>query len=224
MLEALNNQLKQQLARLQEVLEQRTERERVLLIVAILSLLGTGAYYTVFLPAQERIEAAQNGIATERKDIAAARKRIAELEERLAEDPNEHLRDDIAELERQLAEQKERVEAELPEFINPQHMRRVLEGLLMDTPGARLIRLERLPTETLFAEQEGEVEVAIYQHPVRLEIEADYASATAYLQSLEELPWEFVWQVLDYKVVDYPRARITLRVNTISGLEEWLGV
>jgi hypothetical protein len=38
------------------------------------------------------------------------------------------------------------------------------------------------------------------------------------------MPWNFVWDGINYQVKDYPIAEITLRVHTLSLEKSWLDV
>jgi MSHA biogenesis protein MshJ len=45
-----------------------------------------------------------------------------------------------------------------------------------------------------------------------------------YLRTVEDLPRRLFWEGLEYRVQEYPRAIITLKLYSLSGQEEWLGV
>lgn len=51
---------------------------------------------------------------------------------------------------------------------------------------------------------------------VQLDIEADYFSTLQFVASLEKLPWPLSWQSLEYKVLQYPLAKSTLKISFLS--------
>jgi len=67
-------------------------------------------------------------------------------------------------------------------------------------------------------------EVGLYRHGVRLVFEGDYMTTMAFLESLEQKSWRFFWQSLQYDVEQYPKARVTLTLYTLSPERAWLGV
>lgn len=64
----------------------------------------------------------------------------------------------------------------------------------------------------------------VYKHGVVLNLRGDYFRVLALMKSLENLSWKFYWESLDYKVTEYPKAEIELRVFTLSSEEGLLGV
>ena len=206
-----------------DAVEARTLRERVLLVAATAALVSAGGYYALLEPALERIEAAKADREQAEAEIAEARAERAELEAELEADPDEHLREEIEALEDELAEIEAELEARLPNFIPPERMRAVLEGVLTEAPGVRLVRMERLPAESVIdAEDNGAA--AIYRHPIEVVIEADYNATVAYLEAVEGLPWQLSWERIEYEVQDHPEARVTLRLATLSGHRAWLDI
>jgi MSHA biogenesis protein MshJ len=64
----------------------------------------------------------------------------------------------------------------------------------------------------------------VYKHAVVLHLRGDYFRVLALIKALENLSWKFYWDSLDYKVVEYPKAEIELKVFTLSSEEGLLGV
>jgi len=70
----------------------------------------------------------------------------------------------------------------------------------------------------------GRQEDVLYLHAVELQLRGSYFEALRYLQALETLPWQVIWDQLEYQVIQYPQADIRLRINTLSGSDRLLGV
>jgi MSHA biogenesis protein MshJ len=64
----------------------------------------------------------------------------------------------------------------------------------------------------------------VFKHGVVLKLRGDFFRILALVKSLENLPWKFYWESLDYSVKQYPQAEIELRVFTLSSEEGLLGV
>jgi len=116
-------------------------------------------------------------------------------------------------------------------FIRPRQMAGVLRDMLGSDGKLTLMKLESLGAQPLFPPSEAEdAEAAdyeqprIYKHGMRVSFEGDYFATLKYLQALESMPWRFYWDELDYRVTDYPRARVSITIHTLSLEEGWIGV
>jgi MSHA biogenesis protein MshJ len=101
-------------------------------------------------------------------------------------------------------------------FVPPALMANALSDLLKQNNQLTLIKLETLPVKPQ--------PPLIYQHGLELHFSGTYADTLAYLTALETMPWNFVWDGINYQVKDYPIAEITLRVHTLSLEKSWLDV
>ena len=72
-------------------------------------------------------------------------------------------------------------------------------------------------------EANRKVDTAVYLHTVELELRGSYLSALRYVNEIEALPWNLLWDALEYEVLEYPEGRITLRVQSLSTKEGWIG-
>lgn len=120
------------------------------------------------------------------------------------------------------------VDRRTEDLIPPAEMTRVLKEMLTKTEGLRLVRLENLPVEPLFETPE-ELDVVmeggdLFKHGVLIEVLGDFPSTVRYLRDIEELPRRFYWETLDYEVVEYPTARVTLTLRSLSTQEGVVGV
>lgn len=50
----------------------------------------------------------------------------------------------------------------------------------------------------------------------------DYFSTMHYLQTIEKLHWRIVWDKLEYKVIQYPMAEVTLYLHMINNYGDWI--
>ena len=59
-------------------------------------------------------------------------------------------------------------------------------------------------------------DVGVYRHSVVVSVSGKYFDIRDYLKSLEDLEWTMYWELISYKVTDYPIAEIELEVYTLS--------
>ncbi len=171
-------------------------------------------------------------VASLRVEVEALAAATSLLADELQIDPSQETRVRSDYLGRQIEQLDVRLEKRTYDLIPPAEMARVLREVLLHQSGLRLVRLETLPVEALFKEsedepqeiQDGDESTQVFRHGVVMELEGGYMSTLRYLKALEELPWRFFFQSIDYEVTDYPRARITLTVHSVSMQEAWIGV
>lgn len=156
------------------------------------------------------------------------------LAARLAEDPDRAARTQLEAAKQRLASQNGRLKALTVDLIPPAQMAGVLREVLAQRPGLHLLSLENLPAEPAFpiktdakATVSGEIPAspapAIYRHGLRMTVSGDYFTVLEYLKALEQLPWHFYFEGLDYQVQTHPQAEVTLTLYTLSDREAWIG-
>lgn len=64
----------------------------------------------------------------------------------------------------------------------------------------------------------------LYRHGVELELEGGFADLLGYLQAMESLPQRVLWGSVHLKVEQHPRSVLTLRVYTLSRDRHWLEI
>jgi len=215
------DELKAQVAQLVSTVDALSVRERVLILMTVMVLIGTVWQILLMEPLarqaqerrtelaalEERIDVANRGLEEQILQIAggsdAQRTRIASLQDRIAE-INATLGDHAAEL------------------IDPSEMAQVLEGVLKEQSRLSLVQISNTTPEFLAA-SDAEDAVTFYRHGLEIEVEGSYMACLEYLNAIEALPWRLYWQVLELDVIEYPRNRIRIEVSTLSLDEEWIG-
>ena len=217
-------QLSQLLTKLEPLLatvESLSLRERLLVFVTGLMLVGSAWYLGLMQPLDQ--QATRN-----RTEIASLRERIEMYNQNLEVEVLQIAGTDIAEREKlariqgRLDEINERMGGYVAELIDPAQMSLVLQGLLKKQSKLRLIRIRNVSPKALSASADA-LTTTFYRHGLEIEFEGSYLACLEYLEEIEDLPWRFYWQLLDIEVLEYPRNRIRLEVSTLSPDVEWIG-
>ncbi len=196
-------------------------RERLLVFVTGLMLLGSVWYLGLMQPMAQQV-------TTNRTEIESLRERIRTYNQSLEVEVLEIStagtgdREKYARVQRRLDEITERLGGYAAELIDPAQMSRVLQGVLKEQSKLRLIRMRNLSPVALSASADA-LTTTFYRHGLEIEFEGSYLACLEYLQEIEALPWRFYWQLLDIEVLEYPRNRIQLEVSTLSPDVEWIG-
>ena len=204
---------------------QRNARERALILAACLAVPWALWDSALMEPLKERKAQATKQVKTVHDEIRALETAAEKLAGELSVDLDA---DNLAEKDKLLktvAELAQRLDDRTDDLIPPEQMTQMLKELLLRQTGLTLVRLESLPGEPLFAgERTASAAGALFKHGVVIEVRGDYRSTVRYLESIEELPWRFFWDSLDYEVLVYPEARVTLTLRSLSTDEGWVGV
>ena len=227
------NGLRQLWSRLNEKYISLAKRERLLVALALLLgplLIGHALFID---PQRARINGVENTIATESASAAQLQAEAANLQQQLAIDPDAGRKAELAALNGERDKLDEQLRLLGSALVRPDEMNGLLEGLLARHQGLRLLSLKTLAPQSVLqreeAPKEGEAKTAertfdLYRHGVEIRLEGSYGLLQAYLSQLEKLPQHLLWGQLSYRVIDYPRAEMTLTVYTLSPDRTWLAL
>lgn len=224
---------RQPLSALKERYAALTRRERLLVALAVVLgplMIGHGL---VVAPQDARLAALETKLATERTTLGQLQAEAANLQQQLSMDPDAGRKAELAALNAE----RDNLEGQLRQFssvlVRPDEMNGMLERLLTRHAGLRLIGLKTLAPQSVLplpAAKEGEAKPAaergfdLYRHGVEIRLEGSYGQLQAYLAQLEALQPKLLWGKLDYRVIDYPKAELTLTVFTLSPDRTWLAL
>lgn len=209
-----------------------SRRERTLVALAlVLGPLLIG--YSLFVdPQSNRLKVMESTLATEGATAVRLQAEVANLQQQLAIDPDAGRKADLAALNGE----RDKLDEQLRQFssvlVRPEQMNGLLESLLARQVGLSLVSLKTLaPQSVLPVEEvkEGEAKPLersfdLYRHGVEIRLEGGYGQLQAYLSQLEKLQQKLLWGQLSYRVIDYPRAELTLVVYTLSPDRTWLAL
>lgn len=197
----------------------RAPRERAILAGALFFTRAAIWFQAVFAPQAAGLAQLNNNLAQLEREQADLNATLQSLEARQAQadNPDAPVREEIAETEAALEQlQTDLVNSGL-DFISPVTMDEAMRALrnLLEAPEApALLRFERRRGPGIAAGGDSAVrELDILHREIALVFEADFATTTRFLKSLEADRQRLVWRRLDYQVTDHPTARINLRFD-----------
>lgn len=208
-------------------------RERVLVLVATLVVVHMAWEQLLMNPLQHQQQRSTAELEQQRQRLDEIDAKTKILVSRYTNDPDASVNQKLENLRSQITTLDERIDAAAEALIDPPQMALVLEQLLNRENVLRLMRLETLPPKALneeAAEQDEKGDLPtdvlpnVYEHGFVVEFEGDYRSTVRYLHALEELPWRFFWDGVEFHVNDYPLATVRLHMHTLSLSEAWIGV
>jgi len=196
-------------------------KERLLVFVTGLMLLGSAWYLGLMQPLDQQTTRNRSEIKSLRERIEMYNQNF-EVEVLQISSAGTGDRENLARIQGRLDEINERLGGYVAELIDAAQMSRVLQDLLKEQSTLRLIRVRNLSPEALSASADA-LNTTFYRHGLEIDFEGSYLACLEYLEEIEDLPWRFYWQLLDIEVLEYPRNRIRLEISTLSPDVEWIG-
>jgi MSHA biogenesis protein MshJ len=114
-------------------------------------------------------------------------------------------------------------------FMSSDQVTSMLRQLLARQTQLKLIHLENSPADPVLGGAAGVASAVkntslIYKHALTLTLQGPYAQTINFLQDLENLPWGFLWEKVNYQVKHYPDGEVTIEIYNLSTSKEWMGV
>lgn len=213
---------------LRKMVNARTLRERAMLLTAVLVVLGYSWVLLVYDQLNTTQAESERLISNTTGQINRELSRNENVRQSYTQDPNAFVVTRIASLETQLEEVNGQLLELYGELILPQQMAGVLTQILQSETTLKLVSFANLPPEVLVDEATGqagdEQVMSVYRHGLQLEFEGDYLETIRFLKKVENLDTSFFWDNLQFQLNEYPLARISLSIFTLSTERGFIGV
>lgn len=214
------------------MLEARKQEERALLLLAVLAVLGYLGFVLLIEPLQNEQADIERRITVAKAQIIEESNKQAEINATYTDDPNSFARRRQVELQAANSEADQELDELYGRLIDPSEMSRMLTRILQRETTLELVSLNNKPSEMLLTTSiSASVDAAgrqraveVFRHGLQMVFEGSYLETIRYLRSLEQLENNFFWENMDYRVTEYPNARITLDIYTLSTQRGWIGV
>lgn len=217
-----------QLQQMFEKFDALNERERISII-----LLSVVAIVVIFIelfisPLNQKIDIVDNQVSGLQIQIQQLNTQIVMLNTQKTRDPDFQEKQKLKLIDEQISNLNDRLKEKMQGLIEPAQMAKVLEVVLTQNTDLKLQRVQSLGAMPLSSSKlgdgEAKEELGVFRHGLQIEFKGSYLSTLKYLKALDELPWNFYWDVLDLKVDKYPVSTIVITVHTLSFHEGWIGV
>lgn len=200
-----------------------SSREKWLLISALLIVLWGGWDSFFYTPLKKQQAQLQQQLTNSKTELATQQQLAIQLQARSLDNPKISQQKRLESLKVQYQQLLIKISQLDKKFVPPELMAKVLNDLLKQDKQLSLIKLDTLPPHTLLEVSKQSLH-PIYKHGLVLQFSGNYPATLKYLTTLEAMPWNFVWDSVDYQVKNYPQAEITLRIYTLSLKKDWLDV
>ncbi|MFA7825918.1 MSHA biogenesis protein MshJ [Aeromonas dhakensis] len=196
-----------------------SQRERVLIMLTGVVLVGSIATYGWLDAAVVRLEQDRLALSSAQRDLEIMDLENQGKQARLARDPDQNVRSQLAGVDEEIGKLDAALKAQTVDLIQAHEMPAVLEALLSRSANLHMVALTSLAPEPLMA---GEQRINLFKHGIRLKLEGGYFDVYQYLKALEALPRHFYWKQFDYQVQEHPRAVVEMEIYTLSTSKEFI--
>jgi MSHA biogenesis protein MshJ len=212
-------------------------RERRLVGVALLGGIVLIGYALFVEPAMRREQLAERGAAEYRTQLAAVQAQMAVLSSP-SQNPDFAAQAELAKLNQQLAGLASRLQVMEGSLVPPQRMTALLEDMIGQRTGLRLLSLKTLPVAPLLdrkddagkpaatppaqGDEVSNPRAGLFRHGVEIRLQGSYQELAAYLQRLEKSDLKLLWSSVALSAEKHPKLELTLTVYTLSLDRTWL--
>lgn len=192
-------------------------REKRLVFFATLTLTAWVCWVTLLEPAVQQWQQVRQQSTLVTQNNQDLQRQLQQLQLQFSEDINQPLRQSIAEQQQQQAVLLGQLNVYQQQFITGGQTVRMLQDLLSQLRQLQLVSLSTLGATPLRLPVQAEQSVPeLYQHITVLTVSGNFEQLMALLQQLEGLPWLLNWQQVEYQVLEYPKAQMTVFISTVS--------
>lgn len=202
--------------------EALSRRERVLIGVAILALIGIIGFMPLESLWKKQTSISQQLKALEQENQISVQQ-IELYQQRLTMDPNQDYQQRLVLLQQKNQEIDAQLNEQMVDMVPADYMPELLGNLLGQVQGIKLIKFTSIAPVPLLAVGD-EKKLNLYSHGIRMSLEGDYFSVMRFVEAVEAMPDKLYWKRLDYKVAEYPKGTIDIEVYTLSINKDFISV
>jgi MSHA biogenesis protein MshJ len=214
-------------------IDARSLRERAMLFSAAAAAIVFLLYALFLNPLLVRRAALQAQIAQQQDNIGGIDREITQLVQAHSQDPDAAARSRLTELTGNTAQLATKLRAMQKGLVPPDRIAPLLETILKANGRLQLVSMKTLPVSPLGGAQAPAAvppvthpvvnpNELLYRHGVELTVRGNYLDMVNYMDALEAMPTQLFWGQAGLEVEEYPNARLTLTLYTLSLDRKWM--
>ena len=224
--------MKERILTLRARIDALSLRERALVCLAACALLAFVGHALVLAPMETAQEALRNQIAQQRTDMAAIDEAITGRVQAFQLDPDAPARTRLNALRQEMGQLGDQLLAIEHGLVPPERMGPLVDGILRANGRLKLVSMRTLPVEpvagpatstaTPGATPGPAAAPLLYRHGIEVTVRGNYLDMVDYMSALDAMPTRMFWGRAQLEVEEYPAARLTLTLHTLSLDRQWM--
>ncbi|MFZ6750719.1 MSHA biogenesis protein MshJ [Undibacterium sp. Ren11W] len=243
--------MKQQWEKIAAKIDALSLRERGIMLVVLAVVIVFIVNSLIIDPQFRKQKMLADQMKTQRAQIAAIQAEIAQRLVMQSVDPDLEIKRILQAKKTQLAQMTSNLLELHKNLVQPEKMAALLENLLKRNRSLQLVSLNSLPAVNVVdvldeldganqtsklaqvaqSPRTADVKVQdlnnagiVYKHEMELVVQGGYLELLTYLRELEALPESVYWSKGQLSVIEYPQARLQLKLFTLSLEKKWLNL
>lgn len=196
-------------------------RERAMVTATVLAVLWALWDGLLMRPLGALEQARQEQLASMTQQVGDLNRSIQSTATARGTDPDTDARRRLAEARTRVIALDERLYSATRELVPPSEMATLLETMLVRAGDLELVGMQTLPAQMVTTQG---VDTGYFRHGIQVDVRGSYLAAYAYLQALEQLRWQFLWDTVELRVVQHPTSHIRITVYTLGERAGPIGV
>ena len=208
-----------------EKLHSMSVRERALILVTLVAILGFIWWNFYAAALLSRTENLQGNNRTLLQEINTLTMTAGSINQRINQGVNKTKQQQLTLLTEELETVKRILKEMTLELIEPNQMFTLMQQLVFADSNLKLTGLKRKQVLPAFsvAEEDGD-QPEIYRHVMQMNFEGSYRDILGYIEQLEDIEWKLLWDRISLKTQDYPVVKVDIEISTLSGKKHWVGL
>lgn len=193
----------------------RSQRERVLLLITGGALVVSMVYSLLIAPINENIASIQEEKNSLTQQYEATHNQLLALQGAVNKGGLVKSNTEL-QLEELLAKKNESLAKFKNKIIPAIRIPYLLESMLRDLSNLKLISMETIERVPFNENKDSHDSSVLYKHRVKITFTGEYLNMLRYLKRVEKLPFPIGWESLEYKITQFPQAKIVLTIYMLS--------
>jgi len=226
--------MKERILQLRARIDALSLRERALVCLAACALLAFVGHALILAPMEVSQEALRGQIAQQRTEIATIDEAIVGRVQAFQLDPDAASRTRLNALRQEMGQLGDQLLAIEHGLVPPERMGPLVDGILRANGRLKLVAMRTLPVEPLAGPNAPATATAsaptatpaaaplLYRHGIEVTVRGNYLDMVDYMSALDAMPTRMFWGRAQLDVEEYPAARLTLTLHTLSLDRQWM--
>ena len=213
-------------------------RERAMVCAAVAAVIVFGGHTLVLAPMFATQAALRTQVAQQRDAASATDAEIVAKVGAFQVDPDAPARARLNGINQELGQLSQQLLAIEHGLVPPERVAPLLESILRSNGKLKLVSMRTLAVEPLSGPASAGVAPApepasgatppaepaplLYRHGVEVTVRGNYLDMVDYMSALEAMPTRMFWGRAQLDVEQYPAARLTLTLHTLSLDRQWM--
>lgn len=222
--------MKERILQLRARIDALSLRERALVCLAACALLAFASHALLLAPTEARQQALREQLAQQRTEMAAIDEAIAGRVQAFQLDPDAQARAQLNSLRQEMGQLGDQLLAIEHGLVPPERMGPLVDGILRANGRLKLVSMRTLAAEPVAGPDAAPAASAatpaaaplLYRHGIEVTVRGNYLDMVDYMSALDAMPTRMFWGRAQLDVEEYPAARLTLTLHTLSLDRQWM--